>query len=182
MARHPRSSGPDRSAGPSRTCGARSALPWSIWAAASWHAAAGIASTSPATAMSTSPPAGPGRAPPILPSRARPGDRPGQGTGYYLAQTLDALPHRHGVCVYLSAPALRRGHRRELPAEPGPRRSNRPSDHGSQCLSHHRGPDHDRLWTPLYRPHPRPVQGPMFDCSCTAHRDRPADMRLYYFK
>jgi 23S rRNA (guanine745-N1)-methyltransferase len=33
------------------------------------------------------------------------------GTGYYLAQTLDALPHRHGVCVDLSVPALRRAAR-----------------------------------------------------------------------
>src|SRR5579872_6441496 len=37
------------------------------------------------------------------------------GTGYYLARTLDALPHRHGVCIDLSVPALRRAalaHRR----------------------------------------------------------------------
>ena len=33
------------------------------------------------------------------------------GTGYYLAKTLDALPHRHGVCIDLSAPALRRAAR-----------------------------------------------------------------------
>jgi 23S rRNA (guanine745-N1)-methyltransferase len=33
------------------------------------------------------------------------------GTGYYLAETLDALPHRHGVCFDLSAPALRRAAR-----------------------------------------------------------------------
>jgi 23S rRNA (guanine745-N1)-methyltransferase len=30
------------------------------------------------------------------------------GTGYYLAATLDALPHRHGLCADLSAAALRR--------------------------------------------------------------------------
>lgn len=33
------------------------------------------------------------------------------GTGYYLARTLDALPHRHGVCIDLSVPALRRAAR-----------------------------------------------------------------------
>jgi 23S rRNA (guanine745-N1)-methyltransferase len=33
------------------------------------------------------------------------------GTGYYLAKILDALPHRHGVCLDLSAPALRRAAR-----------------------------------------------------------------------
>ena len=33
------------------------------------------------------------------------------GTGYYLARTLDALPHRHGVCLDLSVPALRRAAR-----------------------------------------------------------------------
>ena len=33
------------------------------------------------------------------------------GTGYYLAQTLDALPHRHGLCLDLSVPALRRAAR-----------------------------------------------------------------------
>ena len=33
------------------------------------------------------------------------------GTGYYLAGALDALPHRHGVCLDLSAPALRRAAR-----------------------------------------------------------------------
>ena len=33
------------------------------------------------------------------------------GTGYYLAAVLDALPHRHGVCVDLSVPALRRAAR-----------------------------------------------------------------------
>lgn len=33
------------------------------------------------------------------------------GTGYYLAETLDALPYRHGVCLDLSAPALRRAAR-----------------------------------------------------------------------
>ena len=33
------------------------------------------------------------------------------GTGYYLAHTLDALPHRHGVCIDLSVPALRRAAR-----------------------------------------------------------------------
>ncbi len=33
------------------------------------------------------------------------------GTGYYLAEALDALPHRHGVCLDLSAPALRRAAR-----------------------------------------------------------------------
>jgi 23S rRNA (guanine745-N1)-methyltransferase len=30
------------------------------------------------------------------------------GTGYYLADILDALPHRHGACLDLSVPALRR--------------------------------------------------------------------------
>jgi 23S rRNA (guanine745-N1)-methyltransferase len=30
------------------------------------------------------------------------------GTGYYLSGVLDALSHRHGVCVDLSVPALRR--------------------------------------------------------------------------
>jgi 23S rRNA (guanine745-N1)-methyltransferase len=30
------------------------------------------------------------------------------GTGYYLAHVLDALPHRHGLCIDLSTPALRR--------------------------------------------------------------------------
>jgi 23S rRNA (guanine745-N1)-methyltransferase len=30
------------------------------------------------------------------------------GTGHYLAGVLDALPHRHGVCLDLSVPALRR--------------------------------------------------------------------------
>lgn len=44
-------------------------------------------------------------------------DRPGLvadlagGTGYYLARVLDALPHRHGVCLDLSVPALRRAAR-----------------------------------------------------------------------
>lgn len=33
------------------------------------------------------------------------------GTGYYLAHALDALPGAHGVCVDLSAPALRRAAR-----------------------------------------------------------------------
>jgi 23S rRNA (guanine745-N1)-methyltransferase len=33
------------------------------------------------------------------------------GTGYYLARVLDALPARHGACVDLSAPALRRAAR-----------------------------------------------------------------------
>ncbi len=33
------------------------------------------------------------------------------GTGYYLAHLLDALPHRHGLCIDLSAPALRRAAR-----------------------------------------------------------------------
>ena len=33
------------------------------------------------------------------------------GTGYYLAKTLDALPHRLGMCLDLSAPALRRAAR-----------------------------------------------------------------------
>jgi len=33
------------------------------------------------------------------------------GTGYYLAHTLDALPNRHGVCIDLSVPALRRATR-----------------------------------------------------------------------
>jgi 23S rRNA (guanine745-N1)-methyltransferase len=33
------------------------------------------------------------------------------GTGYYLAGVLDGLPHRHGVCVDLSGPALRRAAR-----------------------------------------------------------------------
>ena len=33
------------------------------------------------------------------------------GTGYYLAGVLDALPHRHGACVDLSVPALRRAAR-----------------------------------------------------------------------
>lgn len=30
------------------------------------------------------------------------------GTGYYLSAVLDAMPHRYGLCVDLSAPALRR--------------------------------------------------------------------------
>jgi 23S rRNA (guanine745-N1)-methyltransferase len=33
------------------------------------------------------------------------------GTGYYLARVLDALPHRHGACIDLSVPALRRAAR-----------------------------------------------------------------------
>ncbi len=33
------------------------------------------------------------------------------GTGYYLAAMLDRLPHRAGICVDLSAPALRRAAR-----------------------------------------------------------------------
>jgi 23S rRNA (guanine745-N1)-methyltransferase len=33
------------------------------------------------------------------------------GTGYYLAQILDGLPHRHGLCIDLSVPALRRASR-----------------------------------------------------------------------
>jgi 23S rRNA (guanine745-N1)-methyltransferase len=33
------------------------------------------------------------------------------GTGYYLAGILDGLPYRHGVCLDLSAPALRRAAR-----------------------------------------------------------------------
>jgi len=33
------------------------------------------------------------------------------GTGYYLAHALDALPGAHGVCIDLSAPALRRAAR-----------------------------------------------------------------------
>jgi 23S rRNA (guanine745-N1)-methyltransferase len=33
------------------------------------------------------------------------------GTGYYLAGVLDMLPHRYGVCVDLSVPALRRAAR-----------------------------------------------------------------------
>jgi len=33
------------------------------------------------------------------------------GTGYYLAAALDALPHRHGLCVDLSTAALRRAAR-----------------------------------------------------------------------
>lgn len=33
------------------------------------------------------------------------------GTGYYLAGVLDALPHRHGACLDLSVPALRRAAR-----------------------------------------------------------------------
>jgi len=33
------------------------------------------------------------------------------GTGYYLASILDALPHRHGACLDLSVPALRRAAR-----------------------------------------------------------------------
>jgi 23S rRNA (guanine745-N1)-methyltransferase len=33
------------------------------------------------------------------------------GTGYYLAGTLDALPDRHGACLDLSVPALRRAAR-----------------------------------------------------------------------
>jgi 23S rRNA (guanine745-N1)-methyltransferase len=49
--------------------------------------------------------------------RDRPGQAPGLvldlagGTGYYLAALLDALPGRLGVCVDLSAPALRRAAR-----------------------------------------------------------------------
>jgi 23S rRNA (guanine745-N1)-methyltransferase len=54
------------------------------------------------------------------------------GTGYYLAAVLDGLPHRHGLCVDLSAAALRRAARahprgaavgadvwRRLPLAPG---------------------------------------------------------------
>ena len=33
------------------------------------------------------------------------------GTGYYLAGILDAVPHRHGACIDLSVPALRRAAR-----------------------------------------------------------------------
>ena len=33
------------------------------------------------------------------------------GTGYYLAGVLEALPHRHGACIDLSVPALRRAAR-----------------------------------------------------------------------
>lgn len=33
------------------------------------------------------------------------------GTGYYLAAVLDGLPHRYGLCVDLSVPALRRAAR-----------------------------------------------------------------------
>jgi 23S rRNA (guanine745-N1)-methyltransferase len=33
------------------------------------------------------------------------------GTGYYLADILDALPRRHGLCIDLSVPALRRAAR-----------------------------------------------------------------------
>ena len=33
------------------------------------------------------------------------------GTGYYLAGVLEALPHRHGACLDLSVPALRRAAR-----------------------------------------------------------------------
>jgi 23S rRNA (guanine745-N1)-methyltransferase len=33
------------------------------------------------------------------------------GTGYYLAGILDALPRRHGACIDLSVPALRRAAR-----------------------------------------------------------------------
>jgi 23S rRNA (guanine745-N1)-methyltransferase len=33
------------------------------------------------------------------------------GTGYYLAGLLDTLPHRHGACLDLSVPALRRAAR-----------------------------------------------------------------------
>ena len=33
------------------------------------------------------------------------------GTGHYLAGVLDALPHRHGACIDLSVPALRRAAR-----------------------------------------------------------------------
>jgi 23S rRNA (guanine745-N1)-methyltransferase len=33
------------------------------------------------------------------------------GTGHYLAGILDVLPHRHGVCIDLSVPALRRAAR-----------------------------------------------------------------------
>src|SRR3984957_18639603 len=33
------------------------------------------------------------------------------GTGYYLAGILDVLPHRHGACIDLSVPALRRAAR-----------------------------------------------------------------------
>jgi len=38
------------------------------------------------------------------------------GTGYYLAGILDALPHRHGACLDLSVPALRRAARAHLRA------------------------------------------------------------------
>ena len=57
------------------------------------------------------------------------------GTGYYLAKILDALPHRHGVCLDLSAPALRRaaGH---IPAR-------RPSARTSGSTSR---------WQPIRRP------------------------------
>jgi 23S rRNA (guanine745-N1)-methyltransferase len=33
------------------------------------------------------------------------------GTGYYLAEILDVLPRRHGLCIDLSVPALRRASR-----------------------------------------------------------------------
>ena len=33
------------------------------------------------------------------------------GTGHYLAGIMDALPHRHGACIDLSVPALRRAAR-----------------------------------------------------------------------
>jgi 23S rRNA (guanine745-N1)-methyltransferase len=33
------------------------------------------------------------------------------GTGHYLSGVLEALPHRHGVCLDLSVPALRRAAR-----------------------------------------------------------------------
>jgi len=33
------------------------------------------------------------------------------GTGYYLAKVLDGLPRRHGLCIDLSVPALRRASR-----------------------------------------------------------------------
>ena len=67
-------------------------------------------------------------------ARARPGlivDLAG-GTGYYLGAVLDAAPGRLGVCLDLSAPALRRAAR----AHPRRRRSARTPGRGCRCATH----------------------------------------------
>jgi hypothetical protein len=65
-------SGAGRSRRPPRTCAALSAPARCAWAAAAWHAAVIIASTSPVTDTSTSPPAGPAPARPTPPRWSRP--------------------------------------------------------------------------------------------------------------